>query len=122
MDNRSGVLGEKYAEKYLRKRKYKILDRNFRSKYGEIDIIACDLQYIIFVEVKTREENSLVSGQEAVHYQKQQKIIKTAMCYLQLHPTNLQPRFDVAVISTKQGQKLIHSIEWITDAFQGSGY
>ena len=49
-----GKIGEKYAEKYLKKNGYKILERNMRNEYSEIDIIAESKEYIIFVEVKSR--------------------------------------------------------------------
>ena len=66
-----GDIGEKYVAKFLKKNKYKILERNYRKNYGEIDIIAANQEYIIFVEVKTRHKNSMTQPADAVDKRKQ---------------------------------------------------
>lgn len=104
MEHNSGPAGERYAARMLKKLGYKVIARNFRSRFGEIDIIAENRQYIIFVEVKTRKRDSMVSPLEAVTYSKQRKIILTAEAFLRSCPTNLQPRFDVAAVETEQGK------------------
>ena len=77
-DNSTGKIGEKFTVKFLKKNKYKILDLNFNTKMGEIDIVAKKDKYIVFVEVKTRDENSWYSPVYAVTASKRKKIIKTA--------------------------------------------
>ncbi len=90
-----GNIGEDFAAKYLEKNGYKILERNYATKMGEIDIIAQKDRIIAFVEVKSRAENSLVSPREAVTFSKQRKICKTAMLYKLRKGFDGQPRFDI---------------------------
>ena len=71
-----GKIGEDYVCGYLTKLGYTVSARNYRIKGGEIDIIACNGDYIAFVEVKSRKSDSLVSGFEAVNKRKKQLIIK----------------------------------------------
>lgn len=99
--NPKGAAGEEYAAGVLADLGYEIKARNFRSRYGEVDIIAQKDGVIAFVEVKSRRAGSAVSGFEAVTRGKQRKIIATAMWYLKARRCDLQPRFDVfsAVIS-----------------------
>ncbi|HBI64666.1 MAG TPA: YraN family protein [Clostridiales bacterium] len=91
----SGARGEQRAAEYLVRRGFRILCRNYRSKYGEIDLICADDSYLSFVEVKTRSSTKFGAPREAVTKSKQQKIILTAQCWLAENPTALQPRFDV---------------------------
>ena len=90
-----GALGEKYAAKYLKKQGYKILQKNYRNKLGEIDLIARDREEIVFVEVKARSADPYLSGQYAVDRKKQFHILRTAAGYLDETGSGLQPRFDV---------------------------
>lgn len=96
-----GNSGEELAVRYLESLGYEIVARNFHSRYGEIDIIAKNAEYIAYVEVKTRSINSYGLPREAVTPQKQQKIIKTAYVFESQHPYELQPRFDVIEIYLK---------------------
>lgn len=121
MNNASGKIGEDCAAEILLKKGYEIIERNYHSRFGEIDIIAQNSNYIIFVEVKTRDENYSVSPLEAVTVSKQKKLYKTALLYLQSHTSLLQPRFDVIGITTKYGNHTIKSVEHIENAFTG-GY
>lgn len=122
MNNASGKIGEDYAVALLIQKEYQIIERNYHSRFGEIDIIAKNNEYIIFAEVKTRDENFSVSPMEAVTVRKQRKILKTALLYLQLHETELQPRFDVIGIITKSNAFTVKSVEYIENAFTGGGY
>ena len=91
-----GNIGEQLATDFLKKAKYKILERNYRSVIGEIDIIAKDKNTIVFVEVKTRSTLKFGLPCEAVDYRKQQKIHSVASIYLKnkkLEDSEL--RFDV---------------------------
>ncbi len=111
-----GMLGENSVVKHLKKNKYKIVEQNYISRFGEIDIIAKNKEFLAFVEVKTRKENSLVSGLNAVDSIKQQKIILTAEYYLSQNETSLQPRFDVAEVIYAQNSKKLQ-INYIENAF-----
>lgn len=115
-----GSLGEEYAAKYLIKHKYRVVARNFHSKFGEIDIIAQNKEYIVFVEVKTRDINAIAPPASFVTQSKQSKIIKTASFFLANNPSDLQPRFDIAEVTYKNKQVIINYIE---NAFiQGGDY
>ncbi len=96
-----GAMGEVLAARFLRDKKYTILSSNYRCRQGEIDIIACDGPYIVFVEVKTRSRDSLYTAREAVTYAKQKKLLFTAGVYLSRYPSDLQPRFDVIEVVTE---------------------
>lgn len=117
MDNRSGPFGEALAAEHLQENGFRILERNYHSRFGEIDIIAENGQYIVFAEVKTRGISSLSGPEEAVTQGKQKKIAKTALLYLQSHPTGLQPRFDVIGIITSNDGDSALSVHHIEDAF-----
>lgn len=91
-----GSVYEKLAGKYLEQQGYKVLEYNFLCKQGEIDLIAKDDKTFVFVEVKYRKANSMVSAIEAVNYTKQKKICKTASYYIYSKGYSNQPcRFDV---------------------------
>jgi len=115
-----GAWGEAVAQEYLRHKGYRILAANFRTRFGEIDIIARDAQYIVFVEVKTRRSCAFGLPREAVTWRKQQKILLAAQEWLQQNPLPLQPRFDVIeVYSTKKGVSP-PSCHHIENAFEGA--
>ena len=99
---------------YLKLRLYKILKRNYNTRYGELDIIAKNRKYLCFVEVKTRSANSYGSPAEYVDKYKQNRIIKTAYLYLKYNPTNLMPRFDIAEVYHDNGK---FKINYIKNAF-----
>ena len=98
-----GSFGEKKAASYLRRHGYKIVDTNCRYRQGEIDIIAENRKYIVFVEVKLRKNSKYGQAQEFVTYSKQQKVIAAAQLWLQQHDTDKQPRFDVIEIYAPDG-------------------
>ena len=77
-----GGLGEAYAENHLKKNGYKILERNYRTKIGEIDLIAEKDKTVVFVEVKSRVNTKFGLPKEAVNFHKQFKIRKVAEEYL----------------------------------------
>lgn len=105
----TGAIGEKLAVSYLIKNNYKIIDRNFKCKLGEIDIIATIDDVVVFVEVKTRK--SLIYGYpyEAVTLSKQQKIIKTAHSYIKLKKImDKQYRFDIIEVYLNGSIRINH--------------
>lgn len=116
-----GNKGESYAVKFLKKKKYKILERNYSKKYGEIDIIAKDKEYIIFVEVKTRHENPMTSPVDAVDKRKQKRIIKTAAAYLAENRLDAYCRFDVCEVFVNSDNLKLISINYIKNAFKQEG-
>lgn len=115
MAQNTGRAGEDYAAEWLKNHGYHIVARNYHSRYGEIDIIAEDSQYIVFVEVKTRADGSMVPPAEAVTRSKQKKILLTAQIYLQKNHSTLQPRFDVAAVTTVHSEPL--GLQYFANAF-----
>ena len=111
-----GKEGEELACRFLRKRGYRIRERNYCSPLGEIDIVAWDKGTMAFIEVKTRRDNDYGSPQESVTKSKQQRIRKIALTYLKKNGWEGDCRFDVISILMNPGIKRVH-IELIRDAF-----
>ena len=97
----TGRMGEDYAARWLLERGYRLVFRNYHSRYGEIDLIAQKDQVLAFVEVKTRNQDAIAAPCEWVTPAKRRRLIKTALLYLQENPSRLQPRFDVVEIITE---------------------
>lgn len=107
-----GKEGERLAEQYLKKKGYKIVERNYRCRGAELDLIVLDRRVIVFVEVKTRTGHGFGSPFEAVEFRKQQKMIQAAQCFLnerKLHQRDA--RFDVVGISWPGDEPLVEHIE-----------
>lgn len=118
-NNLTGVWGEALAADYLRKKHYKIEAARFYSRFGEIDLIAKNRQFLVFVEVKLRKSSDFARAREYVNRPKQDRIRMTASIYLSQHPTSLQPRFDVIEIYAPEGMETVHpEICHMEDAFQ----
>ena len=100
-----GSFGEAQTAEYLRKSGCKILGMNYRTRLGEIDVIASDGRYIRFVEVKLRKDSAMAEAREFVTPAKQRKVRTAAMYYLMENPTEKQPRFDVMEVYAPQGQE-----------------
>ena len=94
-NNLAGAWGEMVAAQYLRNKKYTILGAGYRCRFGEIDLIASNREYIVFVEVKLRKSDKFAQAAEFVNFYKQNRLRTTASLYLAQNPTKLQPRFDV---------------------------
>lgn len=116
-----GALGEEAAVKTLKKQGYKILERNFRTRRGEIDIIASDGEYTCFVEVRLRKNNRFGSPADTIDERKRRRIINTAKYYaVKKHIYDTPMRFDVVVINALacgDGLRNINA-ELIKDAFR----
>ncbi|MBP1744015.1 MAG: hypothetical protein H6Q58_993 [Firmicutes bacterium] len=113
-----GSLGEEISENFLIESGYTILERNFRCKTGEIDLIARDGDYICFIEVKTRCGDLFGSPCEAVNYSKQQKISRTAQMYiLKKKLYKFCFRFDVIEVILNK-ENCSSSIKLIKNAFE----
>ena len=107
-----GDRGESYAEDYLRRQGYRILTRNYRTKIGEIDLIAEDQDTLVFIEVKTRSSVRYGMPAEAVNYKKRQKITQTAYWYLHAqHRENAICRFDVLEVYAVGDRWGVHQIK-----------
>ena len=98
-----GRWGEALAADHLRRAGYQLLAANWRSRFGEIDLIAADQNYLCFVEVKLRKSAAFGGAGEFVDRRKQSKLRLTAELYLSCHQTRLQPRFDVIEVYAPQG-------------------
>ena len=117
-NNLAGAWGEALAAQYLQKKRYKILATNYRSRFGEIDLIASNRRYLVFVEVKLRKSDQFASALEYVDSKKQSRIRTTAEIYLSEFSTDLQPRFDVIEIYAPEGIETKHpKIHHLEDAF-----
>ena len=105
-----GNRGERKAASYLRKQGYRILARQYRNRIGEIDLIARDSEFVVFVEVKTRSSLKFGTPEEAVGPRKQRQIISTAQWYLQQRQVGkLQTRFDViSVLADGEQTRIEH--------------
>ncbi len=102
-NNIVGAWGESLAAEYLLKKRYKLVAANYSCRFGEIDLIVANKNFLVFVEVKLRKSASYVRAMEYVDYYKQNRIRTTAELYLSMYPTQLQPRFDVIEIYAPEG-------------------
>lgn len=111
-DRQLGMRGEEVAAQYIRSQKhYKILCKNYRSRLGEIDLIAQDGSVIVFIEVKTRNSRQYGQPAEAVEKHKQHKITLTAKSYLSRYGLWHTPcRFDVIEVMLSSAGFRIHHI------------
>ena len=111
-----GALGERIAADYLQKAGYRVRERNFRLREGEIDIIAEKDDFLVFVEVRTRTSSSFGTAEESVTPHKIERLIALAQSYIQSHqdlPSSW--RIDVVVVELTPGGK-VSRIELIEDA------
>ncbi len=116
--NLLGVWGETLAAEYLRKKGYKLIAWSYRCRYGEIDLIAQNRKYIVFVEVKLRKSDTFAQAGEYVDFYKQEKLRTTAAVYLSRYPSKRQSRFDVIEIYAPEGIKTVSpEIKHMEDAF-----
>ena len=100
-----GEWGESVALEYLKKKGYSAVTKRFRTRFGEVDIIAKNKEFIVFVEVKTRKNASFAHAREYVGKAKQSKLRATANIWLGSHKTGLQPRFDVVEVYAPLGER-----------------
>lgn len=117
---RIGNAGEAVAEDLLRSEGYRIIERNFRTAFGEIDLIAEEDGILCFVEVKTRRSNAFGGAAAAVTPRKQRKIAMVAAGYAGRNfPQGKTCRFDVVAVLWRDGK---HDAELIRDAFRLDGH
>ena len=111
-----GSWGEAQAAEYLRCRGFRILAMNFRCRLGELDIVAEDRRYLVFVEVKLRSDTAHGLPREAVDRRKQERLRTAAALYLSTHDIDAPARFDVAEIYTDEAHRPLR-LEYLEDAF-----
>jgi putative endonuclease len=110
-----GKEGEAAAVRFLKKKGFRIVETNYRTPVGEIDIIAKDKNVLVFIEVKTRADKTFGYPFEAVNARKREKIRKVALSFMKKYRREFPARFDVLSIIMKDGKK---HIEHISDAFE----
>lgn len=109
-----GIRGERRAARYLRRRGYRILARNFRAAGAEIDLVALDGETLVFVEVKTRRSEAAGSPLAAVDARKQARLRRAAEVYAARAGTQRPVRFDVVAI---RARRLVPRVELVKGAF-----
>ena len=116
-----GEITESLACEYLETKGFKLIERNYHCRFGEIDLIMKHNDSLVFIEVRYRHSNNFGSGAESITASKQSKLIKTASAYLQQHAKlNKHPaRFDVVSITGSIETNNINKIDfdWIENAF-----
>lgn len=112
-----GHTGEAVAAKYYQKKGYLLLNHNYRTRLGELDLVLYKDGMLVFAEVKTRSGTGKMSPAEAVDYHKQQRLLAAAKQYLQRSPYADAPvRFDVVEVLPVPGGWQVHCIP---NAFSG---
>ena len=115
-----GKRGEELAARHLKGLGYRILERNFRTPSGEVDIVAMDGGVLVFVEVKSRRDMSFGAPELAVNRRKIMQVQKAALTYLaRTKKGNTPCRFDVVAVSMLPGEDT--KVDVIKDAFEMSG-
>ena len=109
-----GKTAEKLARDYLEKNGLRFIDKNFTSRYGEIDLIMQHHDSVVFIEVRYRKNLNYGGAKASITFSKQQKIQKTALFYMQLKGREFNARFDVVAMN---GENENLNIEWIKNAF-----
>ena len=111
-----GKWGEALALKRVKKLGYKCLVQNYRCPLGEIDLIAKDKDFLVFIEIKTRKGASIDYSKEAVDWRKQRQLSKVALAYMKENKcVDTRARFDVIAIHLNHGQE---EVEVIQNAFE----
>jgi putative endonuclease len=112
-----GRSAEDLACRYLQEHGLSVIQRNYRTRYGEIDLIMRDRDATVFVEVRFRAKSHLVDPLSSIDSHKQQKLVRTASAWLQKHTDagSAAARFDVIAISGQDAQR---RIDWIKNAFE----
>jgi len=108
----TGQAAEALAAAYLQSQKLKLLEKNFRCEYGEIDLVMQDGETLVFIEVRMRSNANFGGAAMSVTHTKQQKIKRSAQRYMQLHGETAC-RFDVVLMRAID----INTLEWLKDAF-----
>ena len=121
-DGRTGLgkFGEFLAERFLRQKGYRILERNFKCRLGEIDLVAKEGGELVFVEVKSRSGAAFGLPQEQISLRKQRKLGRLAQFYMKRRRGDVPARIDVVAVLTDQKGHVL-SVDHITHAVSFSG-
>ncbi len=112
-----GREGERLATRFLEKQGFRIRDRNYRNRLGEIDIVAEDRGVLVFVEVRTLKASSGHTPEETIQWKKQQRLSCTALAYIQQKGLeDLPARFDVIAVTLSGGHR--STVRHIPNAFE----
>lgn len=116
---RKGNAAEQQACEFLQQQGLKLIERNYRCRFGEIDLILWQQHTIVFVEVRYRRANCLVDGAQSINTTKQLKLLRSANCYLQQHRLgDLTPaRIDVIAVTEHNQQ---YRFDWIQNAIEAA--
>lgn len=109
----NGAEAEHWAEKYLLSQGLKLIARNYRGRFGEIDLIMQDKETLVFVEVRQRSSNRFGGAAASINHQKQQKLIRTAQQYLARLGHTPPCRFDAMLMTDAEGRDVV----WVKNAF-----
>jgi putative endonuclease len=99
-----GRRGEQIAADYLRARGYAVVTTNWRSRFGELDLVATYRGQVVFVEVRSRSTATVATAEESVGPDKQRRLLRMAESYLQQHAPNASARIDVVTVYFAAGQ------------------
>ncbi len=112
MSNR-GALAEQWAAQHLQRQGLKLVAQNYRSRFGEIDLVMQDGETLVFVEVRLRSNADFGGAAASIDHHKQQRLIRTAQQYLAALPRTPPCRFDVVLMDDTQGC----NAQWLKNAF-----
>ena len=124
----TGGAGEDAALEMYLQNGFALVERNYQTKYGEIDLIVKNERFIVFAEVKTRTKASWYKGYAAVTLQKKQKLLKTVIMYLKENKLSLQPRIDVIdieghwLVADEKEQFAVDRMNWFKNAVTAGDY
>lgn len=107
MSRARGLAQERRAERWLARRGYKILERNFTARGGEIDLVARDGDTLVFVEVRSRASARWGDAASSIDWRKRQRLSRAAAIYLTRHPCRSPVRFDVVAITGDEPRLLV---------------
>jgi len=117
LHNDLGKLGENLAVDFLIENGFNILERNWRNRFEEIDIIAIKDSFLVIVEVKMRTNINYGSPEDAISLRKQRNLVSAAEAYIREKNSDLETRFDVIAITGTEDQHSIHHIPWAFSPF-----
>ena len=114
-----GEAGELRALDWLEGKGLMLVERNFKARRGEIDLIMRDGEYLVFIEVRVRSQLAMVGAAASVDQAKRKAVVSAAQAYLATHPAanRLPCRFDVVALGDTDAQS-----EWLKNAFDASGW
>lgn len=113
--NKAGPAAEKLAVEFLQRNGLKLIESNFRSRHGEIDLILRDGDTLVFAEVRLRSNSAFGGAGASITAAKQAKIARTAQFYLQQTQSTAPCRFDAVLLDSLDARR----VEWIRNAFEG---